>query len=98
MSEGTVQLCGENKLRIDGFDLSAPEFRQLRLDVSVEGSVDLNYIKTARQNFQRMLLPALHASRIEDSLPVFVRPASRAHPNSARLRHMPEISTWRVSA
>src|SRR5208337_1768992 len=74
MREGSIKLGRKQKLRIHGRDFAAPELRQFRLERSIERSVDLRGVEKARQIFQRMHLAALHARRIEDAVPVFVRP------------------------
>src|ERR1700730_8197248 len=75
MGEGAVQLSREYKGRIHRLGRANPQLGQMRLDVSVERSVDFHHVKTSRHHVQRMLLAVLHPRRVEDSLPVFVGPA-----------------------
>ena len=79
VGERTMQLGGEHEIWIHRLGLPRPQLGQVRLDVSVKRSVDLHHVKAARQDFQRMLLAVLHSRRIENSLPVFVRPAGSAN-------------------
>ena len=78
---------------------SHPEFRQVRLDVSVEGRVDLDHVDAARQDIERMLFAVLHPGRIEDSLPVFVRPAGSTDADLRGYFHCVRqiIACWQVS-
>src|SRR5258708_668135 len=79
MSERPMQLGGENKVRIDVLGDARPQLCQYGLDVSEERSIDLDGVETARNQFQRMLLPAMHSGRVEDAVPVLVGPPGRAH-------------------
>ncbi len=73
-----MQFGGERELGIHRFGGANPQLGQVRLDVSVERSVDLDHVEAARQNLQRVLFAVLHARRIEDAVPVLVRPAGSA--------------------
>jgi lauroyl/myristoyl acyltransferase len=73
-----MQFGGESKTWIHRLRFPYPEFGKMRLYVTVERGVDLHHVKTARQNFEGMLLAMLHSGRVEDSFPVLVRPASSA--------------------
>ena len=66
---------------------SAPDLGQLRLDRPVEGSVYLSCIEEASQVFKRMQPVPLHARRIENPFPVFVRPSGRANADLMREFH-----------
>src|ERR1700693_4707151 len=74
-----MQLGGEHEIWIHRLRFPHPEFGQMWLDVSVERRVDLHHVEAARQNLKGMLFPVLHSGRIEDSFPVFVRPAGGAN-------------------
>jgi hypothetical protein len=58
MRERPMQFRGEKKTGIRVGSNARPKLSYLRLDVSVEGGVDFDYIKAAGENFQRMLLAA----------------------------------------
>jgi len=76
--ESAIELRRKQESRIDRCNLAAPQLGQFGLDWPVERSVDLCRIKETSQIFEWMLLAPLHPRRIEDAVPVFIRPARRA--------------------
>ena len=77
VGEGAIEFGGEKKFRIHRRDLAAPELGQFRLQRSVKRGIDFGGVEEARQIFQRMPCGAACPGD-KDSLPVFVRPSSRA--------------------
>ena len=94
MGEGAIEFGGEPKFRIYRCNLVAPKLGQLGANVPIKRSVDLHQIKALRQNLQRMLLAARQAVRIDDTFPVFVRPASDTDTNSSGKFHL-QVGTYR---
>src|SRR5580700_58827 len=86
MGKRAMQFRGEHKLRIDR-DLTHPKLGQFGLDVPVKRGIDLDHIETLRQKFQRMALPALHARRIKDAVPIFIAPTGRTDANLRECVH-----------
>src|SRR5271157_736648 len=77
MGERPVELGREHELRIHRPRFAAPQLAPLRLDVAVKRRIDLQHIDIARQVLHRMLR-LLELRRIDDALPVLIRPSSRA--------------------
>src|SRR4051794_25438784 len=75
MRECTIQLGGENKIRVHVGNQCAPGGRDFRLDVAVKRGVDLDGVEIFRIKLQRWPLQLL---RIELSIPVFVLPPGGA--------------------
>ena len=79
-----MKLGGKHKIRVHGNGPLHPQLGDVRLDVPVKGSVDLDRIKTLRQQVQGMLFSVLHAGGIENAFPVLVRPAGGSNTNEGR--------------
>ena len=87
MGERLQQLGREHEFRVHGGNFAAPDFRQLRLNRSVERRVDLNYVEELRQVLQRMNFAGRQVVGVEDAIPVFVGPARRPDPDLSRGLH-----------
>src|SRR2546421_9172597 len=81
MREGAMQLGREQEMLVRIPGDFRPQLCNFRLDVAVEGSVDLDHVKTSRENLQRMLFASGHTGWVENALPVFVGPTGRTHTN-----------------
>src|SRR5881628_499238 len=79
MGKGAMQFRGEHEFRIHRGRPMHPELGYVWLDVSVKRSIDLDHVEALRQQIKGMLLAMLHPRGIQNSLPIFVRPASRAN-------------------
>src|SRR6185312_2341506 len=69
----TIKFGGELKIRIHFRHSPAPDLRQLRLDRSIKGGIDLHHVKEAGQ-----------VVRVEDAHPVFISPARSPNGNHSR--------------
>src|SRR5215472_3966677 len=98
MGEGAVQLGGEQEVGIHSRGAAHPQLGQLGLDVSVERSIDFNYVEAARHVLEGMLFAVAHGVWIKHALPIFIRPARRADPDVRGISHEKpdwfEGSTW----
>src|SRR3981189_3660104 len=93
-----MQFGRENKIRIDRRRLPAPEPSQFWPDVSVKRSIDFDDVEEASQKFYGMNFLARYFGRVEDSVPVFIRPAGSSNADSRRRVHeqggqMSQVST-----
>ena len=82
-----MQLGRENKIRIDRRCLPAPEPSQFWPDVSVKRSIDFDDVEEASQKFYGMNFLARYFGRLEDSVPVFIRPAGSPDADSRSVFH-----------
>lgn len=70
MSKNLSQLCRELKIRIDLGNVVTPAFCALRLQRTIEGSIDLAQIEILRQKFELVPVSLLYVSRVDDAFPI----------------------------
>src|SRR5215831_5257464 len=84
MRERAVEFGGEQKLRIDGSHLPAPELGHLGFERAVKGRVDFRGVEKSGQVFHRMGFVSPHPRGIKNAFPIFVGPSGRAEANFLR--------------
>src|SRR5271154_5371684 len=77
-----MQLRSKKKVWINRFRLSGPQTPQLRTDMPIKRSVDFDDIKESRQKLDRMDFLSSHFRRVENPVPVLVRPAGSPNADS----------------
>src|SRR5580700_475571 len=87
MRKRPVQLRGKEKIRIDRRCLPRPQTAQFRPNVPVKRSVNFYDVKESRQKFYGMNFLACNFWRIENPVPVFVRPAGSPDADSRNSVH-----------
>ena len=80
-------LAVKTKFGIDGLRFAAPEAAEFGADVSVKRSVDFDDVEKAGEIFDGMDFLARDFGRVENAVPIFVRPAGGADADSRGLFH-----------
>src|SRR5690348_16794789 len=93
MRKGAVQLCRKNKITIHARGHAAPLFSYCRLDVTVKRRVDLDQIEKVRQIFNAFA--RLERRRVDNSLPILIRPARHADFDLAAGVHVLDCTEFR---
>src|SRR5271165_1713972 len=73
MRKRTIELGGEQESGIDASRVAAPKLAPLRLDVPVEGGIDLQHVDELRHVLDGMLR-LFELRRVHDPFPVLVGP------------------------
>ena len=87
MSERPMQLRGEKKIRIDRVRLSRPQSPQFRPYVPIKRGVDFDHVEESRQKFDGVDFLARHFRRIQNPVPVLIRPPGSPDADSRSLFH-----------
>src|ERR1700676_724133 len=87
MCERPMQFRGEEKIWIDRPCLPRPQTPQFRPYVSIKRSVDFDDVEESREKFDRMYFLPRHFRRIQNAVPVFIRPAGSPNADSRSMFH-----------
>ena len=78
-----MKFGGEYEVFVDSCNLPTPQTCQFRLDMPIEGSIDLDQIEESRKIFEWMDFLALYFGRIKHTVPIFVGPTGGTDANFA---------------